>query len=89
MWLFCLCVDVHTVCVPATLRGYKRASDPLELELEKKDVSPGGAKYQTQILWKSNQRSLLLAISPVQASFLKIKVYLHEVEPPSKDRVLP
>ena len=28
--IFCLHMDMYTICKPGTLRGQKRASDPLE-----------------------------------------------------------
>ena len=48
----CLCVECF-VCMPGTLRGKKRLSNPLELDLRVVS-SHVGTRNQTQVLWKNS-----------------------------------
>ena len=43
------------MCMPGTYRGQKRASDPVEPDLETAVSCSVGAGNQTQVLWKSSQ----------------------------------
>jgi hypothetical protein len=56
VWAFCLHVYQCTTCVPGalgTLRGQKRASAPLELELWVVVGNWVGAVNQTLVLWRA------------------------------------
>lgn len=50
-YFFCM----YTMCMPEALRGQKKASEPLELDM----VISGlvGNETQTHVLWKSSQCS--------------------------------
>lgn len=63
--VFYLHVCMHTVCMPDTYGGQKRASDPLEPQSQAVVSHHVGARAQTQVLCKTAIAFNLRAVSPV------------------------
>lgn len=55
--MFCLNVCLFTKCASGVHGGQKRASDHLDLELQKVVSHDMGAGTRTQVLWKNSQSS--------------------------------
>ena len=64
MYVFCLYVWMCTICIPNACGGQRRASDPLELELQKV-VSHLCAGNGTQGLCKSSHLSSPSVVSHI------------------------
>jgi hypothetical protein len=60
VWVFCLHPCLCTTCMPETVRGQKRESDPLDLGLQMIVSRHVCAGNQIQVLWK-NQSTLLIS----------------------------
>lgn len=55
--MFCLEVNLCTVCMPSNHGGQKKISGTLELELQMVLTNYVGDGNRTQIVWKSNKYS--------------------------------